>query len=84
MIGLREDQQMKARMVDFLTNATFHCRSELVVASKFACAGVRSAPNKSRRLLRSQREQAPSPQQARSYRGLVKPGVGSGASKTAG
>src|SRR3990167_1577012 len=37
------------------------------VASKLACAGVRSAPNKSRRLLRSQREQAPSPQQARSY-----------------
>ena len=61
MIGLREDQQMKARMVDFLTNATFHCRSELVVASKLACAGVRSAPNK-RGLLRSQREQAPSPQ----------------------
>ena len=46
MIGLREDQQMKARMVDFLTNATFHCRSELVVASKLACAGVRSAPKK--------------------------------------
>lgn len=29
MIGLREDQQMKAKMVNFLTNATFHCRSEL-------------------------------------------------------
>ena len=37
------------------------------MASKLACAGVRSAPNKSRRLLRSQQEQAPSPQQARSY-----------------
>ena len=29
MIGLREDQQMKAKMVNFLTHATFHCRSEL-------------------------------------------------------
>ncbi len=29
MIGLREDQQMKAKMVNFSTNATFHGRSEL-------------------------------------------------------
>ena len=84
MIGLREDQQMKARMVDFLTNATFHCRSELVVASKRACAGVRSAPDKAGSSCAVEREQAPSPQQARSYRGLVSPAAVSGASKTAG
>ena len=38
------------------------------MASKLACAGVRSAPKKNRRLLRSQREHAPSPQQARSHK----------------
>ena len=84
MIGLREDQQMKARMVNFLNHTASHCRSELVVASKLACAGVRSAPDKAGSSCAVEREQAPSPQQARSYRGLVKPGVGSAASKTAG
>ena len=29
MIGLREDQQMKARLVNFLNHTAFHCRSEL-------------------------------------------------------
>jgi len=84
MIGLREDQRMKARMVNFLNHTASHCRSELVVASKLACAGVRSAPDKAGSSCAVEREQAPSPQQARSYRGLVKPGVGSAESKPAG
>ncbi|SDT49278.1 hypothetical protein SAMN04490182_4962 [Pseudomonas cedrina] len=29
MIGLREDQQMKARMIDFLNHAAEHCGSWL-------------------------------------------------------
>ena len=33
MIGLREDQQMKARMVDFLNHTAARCRSELATAS---------------------------------------------------
>ena len=74
MIGLREDQQMKARMVDFLTNATFHCRSEL---AREECKDT--AFNQMTRVIVDDFRE-----QARSYRGLVKPGVGSGASKTAG
>jgi hypothetical protein len=33
MIGLREDQQMKARMVNFLNNAAAHCGSWLACDS---------------------------------------------------
>ena len=29
MIGLREDQRMKARMVNFLNHTASHCRSDL-------------------------------------------------------
>ena len=29
MIGLREDQQMKAKLVNFLNHTASHCRSEL-------------------------------------------------------
>ena len=65
MIGLREDQRMKASMVNFLNHTASHCRSELVVASKLACAGVRSAPDKAGSSCAVEREQAPSPQQAR-------------------
>ena len=74
MIGLREDQQMKAKMVNFLNHTVSHCRSELAreerkdpAFNQMTCVIVDDFR-----------------EQARSYRGLVKPGVGSGASKTAG
>ena len=74
MIGLREDQYMKARMVDFLNHVAAHCRSELAreerkdtAFSQVDCVIVDDFR-----------------EQARSYRGLVKPAVGSLASKPAG
>ncbi len=39
MIGLREDRQMRARMVDMLNHTVAACRRERAVASKLACAG---------------------------------------------
>ncbi|SDR85012.1 hypothetical protein SAMN04490210_0654 [Pseudomonas sp. bs2935] len=74
MIGLREDQRMKARMVNFLNHTASHCRSELAreerkdpAFNQMTCVIVDDFR-----------------EQARSYRGLVKPGVGSAASKPAG
>ena len=46
MIGLREDRQMRAKMVDMLNHTVAACRRERAVASKLACAGGRSAPKK--------------------------------------
>ncbi len=74
MIGLREDQQMKARMVTFLTNATVHCRSELA-REECKDAAFNQVP---RVIFDDFREQA------RSYRGAVKSAAGSAASKAAG
>jgi len=74
MTGLREDQQMKARMVDFLNHATAHCRSELAREERKDTAFSQV----DRVIVDDFREQA------RSYRGLVKPAVVFPASKAAG
>ena len=59
MIGLREDQQMKAKMVNFLTHATFHCRSELACEER-----KNTAFNQTTRVIVDDFRE-----QARSYRG---------------
>ncbi|WP_178380730.1 hypothetical protein [Pseudomonas fluorescens] len=38
MIGLREDQLMKVKMVNFLNHTTSHCRSELAREERKATA----------------------------------------------
>ncbi len=73
MIGLREDQQMKARMVDFLNHTAARCRSELAREER------KDTVNQVTRVIVDDFRE-----QARAYRGLVKPVVGSAASKAAG
>ena len=74
MIGLREDQRMKARMVNFLNHTASHCRSELAreerkdpAFNQMTCVIVDDFR-----------------EQARSYRGLVTAAAVSAASKAAG
>ncbi len=74
MIGLREDQQMKARMVDFLNHTASHCRSELAREER-----KDTAFNQMTRVIVDDFRE-----QARSYRGLVNSAVESAASKAAG
>ncbi len=74
MIGLREDQQMKARMVDFLNHTAARCRSELAREER-----KDTAFNQVTRVIVDDFRE-----QARAYRGLIKPVVGSAASKAAG
>ena len=74
MIGLREDQQMKARIVDYLNHATTLCRSGLAREKRKDTAFNQAAPV----IVDDLREQA------RSYRGLVTAAAVSAASKAAG
>ena len=74
MIGLREDQQMKVRMVNFLNHTAAHCRSELAREERMDTVFSQVT----RVIVDDFREQA------RSYRGLVKWAAGSAASKPAG
>ena len=48
MIGLREDQQMKARMVNFLNNATAQCGSGLAREGGMSATDVSTEPPHSR------------------------------------